>query len=46
MAKKDEYGTTAESARASTRGRHVIAKPVIWVLIAIVVIGMLVLSYY
>ncbi len=46
MPRKDEYGTNAEAARASTRGRHLIARPVLWVIIAIVLIGLLTLSYW
>ncbi|MBY4947753.1 hypothetical protein K6V92_14100 [Cupriavidus respiraculi] len=46
MSKNEEYGTTAESARASTRGRHLIAKPAIWVCVAIVIVGLLVMSYW
>ncbi|MCT9070385.1 hypothetical protein [Cupriavidus gilardii] len=46
MAKKEEYGTNAEAARASTRGRHLIARPMLWVFIAIVLIGLLMLSYW
>ncbi|MBO4123314.1 hypothetical protein J5T34_21515 [Cupriavidus gilardii] len=46
MPRKDEYGTNAEAAHASTRGRHLIARPALWVFIAIVLIGLLVLSYW
>lgn len=46
MRKDDEYGTTAEAARRSTRGRHLIARPSLWIAIAILLIAMLVLSYW
>ncbi len=46
MPKEDEYGTNAEAARASTRGRHLIARPMLWVFIAIVLIALLVFSYW
>lgn len=46
MGKEDEYGTNAEAARASTRGRHLIARPAIWVFVAILLLGLVMLSYW
>lgn len=46
MRQDEEYGTTAEAARKSTRGRHVIARPALWVFVAIVLLGLVTLSYW
>ncbi|TWG87005.1 hypothetical protein L602_001900000080 [Cupriavidus gilardii J11] len=46
MSQRDDYGTNARTARESSRGRHLIARPTLWVIIAVALIGLVVLSYW